>query len=439
MSNGITDGFALLAVAAVLDGYGNELGCAFAVANDGLCQFARHCDHRRAQFGVAGSIRCREIHARLPAGDEDKRVVGRGIAINGNAVEGFVGGFLDQRIKQRLRHPGIRGNETEHRRHVWPDHAGALAHAGYRHGLAIDRQAPRSGLGHGIGGHDRMCGSIPSIGHKAIPARGQTSDEALDRQGFEDHAGRERQYLASAHFQQASDSLACCLSRLHALLARTGIGDAGIDDQRADPFTAGQVSATQMHRRSAKTVFREHASDRAAGVESNQGQIAPVQLTYTGLGRPQANTGDGIELFGSGSGVIDGHGGSPMQIKGMNEKNKTRAYTAACKKPATGEAASFPSSPSDQTSKIRRVSSSMPYHNQTKQRRSERPAASSTCRDTACTFYPSHKDTDRCGRFSVPSAGASTLRLRLRRPRAAPLRSPHDDTGRSAPRQFAAA
>jgi hypothetical protein len=43
-----------------------------------------------------------------------------------------VGRLLDQRLQHAARDHGVGGEKAQHRRHVRPDHAGALADAGDR-------------------------------------------------------------------------------------------------------------------------------------------------------------------------------------------------------------------------------------------------------------------------------------------------------------------
>ena len=67
------------------------------------------------------------------------------------------------------------------------------------------------------------------------------------------------------------------------------------------------MAAADLYRRGAKTVLGEHAGDRAAGVERDQREVAPIGLADSRFGNAEAHAGNGEEGFGGGSGVIDGH------------------------------------------------------------------------------------------------------------------------------------
>ena len=117
---------------AAFDAHGDELGRALAVAHDRLREPARDLDDRVAQRAAFGRCRDRVIGA-LPARwrrDQDERIVGRGVAVDRDAVERLVGRLAHEALQQRRIDDGIGGDEAEHRRHVRMDHAGALADAG---------------------------------------------------------------------------------------------------------------------------------------------------------------------------------------------------------------------------------------------------------------------------------------------------------------------
>src|SRR5664279_4097791 len=60
-------------------------------------------------------------------------IVGRGVAVDRDTVERLVGRFAHELLHEAGGNGGIGGDETEHRRHVRPDHPGALAYASHGH------------------------------------------------------------------------------------------------------------------------------------------------------------------------------------------------------------------------------------------------------------------------------------------------------------------
>ena len=149
---------------------------------------------------------------------------------------------------------------------------------------------------------------MPVVGAQVSDTAGQAGYQAVDRQGFEDYAGRERQYLAVGDPQQPADRRAGFGRRLPTLFAGSGIGDAGIDDQRAQLAAQFQVAAADVHRRGAKAVGSEHAGHSTAAVERQQGQVAPVRLADSRLGDAETNAGNRPEIGGGRGTVINGHG-----------------------------------------------------------------------------------------------------------------------------------
>jgi uncharacterized DUF497 family protein len=166
----------------------------------------------------------------------------------------------------------------------------------------------RGGLGHGVGGHDGVRRRVPVVGRKIGLRRRQPGDQALHRQVFEDHAGRKRQHLGALQPSSSRHGIAGLARRAHALLAGRGIGDAGIDHQRAQAAVARQVLAAQRHRRRAAAIPGKHPGGPTARRQLDQRQVAPVLLADAGLGGAEAHAGDGEQGFRGGSGVVDGHG-----------------------------------------------------------------------------------------------------------------------------------
>ena len=110
---------------------GDELGGAFAIAHDGLGQLAGNVKQGAAQGLAVGTVQRSHSRMRgLLAGNQHKRIVGGGVAIDRDAVEGAFSDFLGQLLEQSRSNAGIGRHKTQHGGHVGPDHASALGNAG---------------------------------------------------------------------------------------------------------------------------------------------------------------------------------------------------------------------------------------------------------------------------------------------------------------------
>ena len=130
----------LFGVARLFDTDGHELGRTFGIAHDLLREVAGGFGQSGFERGEVGVRLAVHHQARLAGGHEDEGIVGRGVAIDSDAVERHVRQLSGQTIDQMLGNASVRREITQHRGHVGPDHAGAFADAGDRDGLAADQQ-----------------------------------------------------------------------------------------------------------------------------------------------------------------------------------------------------------------------------------------------------------------------------------------------------------
>src|SRR5690606_13946126 len=98
-----------------------------------------------------------------PGGSEDAAVIGGGIPIHGDAVEGAVNGTGEHRLQQVLRNCRIGEHIAKHGGHVRLDHAGALGKPGNGDLAVATVNLDRTGLGTGVGGHDATGGVQPVV------------------------------------------------------------------------------------------------------------------------------------------------------------------------------------------------------------------------------------------------------------------------------------
>ena len=213
----------------------------------------------------------------------------------------------------RRRDHRVGGDEAQHRRHVGSDHAGALGDAADRDRAAIDRKLSRRRLGQRVGGHDAFGRIEPGIGLERAHCRRQAGLEAVDRQRFHDHAGRERQHLPCLHADQAGQRFAAAPGTGQAIGAGAGVGVAGIDHQRADIAARGEVLAAQLHRGRAKAVAGEHARRDGPFVEREHHQVFAIGLADARHGDADAQAWHGVQVGGTRNGQIDGHARAPFK------------------------------------------------------------------------------------------------------------------------------
>ena len=112
------------------------------------------------------------------------------------------------------------------------------------------------------------------VGPAAAIADGRPASMRSFGQGLHDHAGRERQHLLGRAAEQRGQRDAGRACPRQTVGARTGIGVAGVDQDRPDLRAGCEVLAAQLHRRREEAIAREHSGHGGAGVERHDGQIA---------------------------------------------------------------------------------------------------------------------------------------------------------------------
>ena len=142
----------------------DELGGAFAVARDGLRQGCRHFDQGCFQH-CPGRITFAVDHrrTRLTGGQQYEGIIGRGIAIDRDAIKGMIRHPSHHALQCRLRQGSVGGEIGQHGGHVRLQHAHTLGDAADADGTSVQLAAGRTRLGHGVGGHDGGCGIGPVL------------------------------------------------------------------------------------------------------------------------------------------------------------------------------------------------------------------------------------------------------------------------------------
>ena len=308
VGNGIGHLAALGAGAPAFNAHGDELGGSFAIAHDGLGQLLRGVHQCGLELLAAGAVPVADGRvARLVRGQHDEGIVGRGVAVDADAVERAIGQFARQLGQQGRVDGGVGSQVAQHGGHVGADHARALAHAGDVHCHAIDLHALAEGLGHGVGGHDAFGCACPVRWLGIGQGCGQARNQAIHGQGFQNHTRGKRQHLLRRQPQVLGQGLAGGAGALQAIGACASVGIAGVDDQSANLRTGLQVLTAHLHGCGAKAVLREHASHAGAFIEQKHRQVFAVGFANTGFGHTNAHTAHGVQRSRIKSGKIYGH------------------------------------------------------------------------------------------------------------------------------------
>jgi hypothetical protein len=119
---------------------------------------------------------------------------------------------------------------------------------------AGDLEAPRGGLGDRVGGHDGVRGGVPVVSaRRSATQRGRPASSRSTGKGSR-MTPVEKGSTCRSSMPSKWRWRHRCHRRLPALLAGAGIGDAGIDHQRADVAAEFQMPTADLYRCGAKAV-----------------------------------------------------------------------------------------------------------------------------------------------------------------------------------------
>ena len=309
MGNGIGHGRGLVVIAGTFHLDGDELGCAFTIAHDGLGQLHGGLDQRLQQFGCPRIVVTGNAHRPLAGTEQQEGVIGGRVAIHGNAVEAGVSHATYPGLQQVGGNSCIGGNHAQHGGHVGTDHAGALGNAGHHHLAAGQLHAARYGLGQRVGRHDGLGRLRPVRGRQIGHGLRHAGRDALDRQMLQDHAGGHGQHGIGRHAQCGSHGLTDLLCVALPFGTGAGIGHAGVHDQRPHlSLRSRQMLARHHHRGCTETVAGKDPRHLGTLGQTHHQQVAPARFADACTGGTQFHAGYGQQAGGIGSGQIDGHG-----------------------------------------------------------------------------------------------------------------------------------
>ena len=287
MGDSESDTPAFLDIAPTLDPDRDELGCTFAITNNGLRKLYRTRFDRTAQQDHARVCGIAQRRQRGTAGrDKHKAVIGRRIAVDRRAIERNVGDFAHDLLQQCRIHGRIGGHEREHCGHIRMNHPRALGNAGDGDVHTVDHDSSRHAFGNGIGSHDGIGGGEPAIRADCGIRGRQSCNDAIDGQRLHDHARGIRQHFFGRAFEHPRHSYAFGVRIRQTRFARSGVRVAGIDDQCAKAAASTmlplQMVTANDHRCRAETIAGEYARCHCAGITHYEQYIVAGPRLYPG-------------------------------------------------------------------------------------------------------------------------------------------------------------
>ena len=133
--------------------HGDQLGSTLAVArNHARERLANQRQSLRKPGAAVVSGNHRSF--RKAAGQRHEGVVGGGVAVYGDAIEGIFRRPNEQVVQHALAHGGVRGDERKHGGHARMNHPRPFGNAGDVHDLASCFRPHHASLGNGVSGQD---------------------------------------------------------------------------------------------------------------------------------------------------------------------------------------------------------------------------------------------------------------------------------------------
>ena len=177
----------------------NDVGDAFAVVNDAIGEVVADVGERGAEAGLFARRSVFPACAGCAAAEQEHGVVGAGIAVDGDAVEGGVGGGFEQSLEGRCLNPQVGKEINQHGgvgcagrwTDIGADHAGTFAAAEDADRFAADHHFRLCHFHARVGGQDRggegFRGGLRAL--KSGDRDGQGRDELVHGQRDADDAG----------------------------------------------------------------------------------------------------------------------------------------------------------------------------------------------------------------------------------------------------------
>ena len=210
------------------DGAFQQLGRALAVPGQLTAELLGGLGQRGNEGIIIGRT-VNDFCTRQAGRQQQHRVVGGGIAVHRDLVEGRGHNGGERLLQRGRRDLGIGRHKEEHRGHVRVDHAGTLGDGADAHRLAVHRELQRKLLGVSVGGHDGVGGIMAAclIGGQLGGSLGDAPGKRLDAHLLPDDAGGGGQHILGADAECLGHKAAGIPRKLQAV-RRAGVGVAAV-------------------------------------------------------------------------------------------------------------------------------------------------------------------------------------------------------------------
>ncbi len=220
--------------AGAFDLDGDKLGDPLAISDQSL----RHAQHNVLNGGAHHlaflAVALDRRHAALAVGENQDRIVGAHVAIDGDPVEGGFDAFEHAFLQAGLADVGVRGDETEHGCHVRADHTSPLGAGPDFHPVATDIQGDCDFLFTGVAGHDGACDILSVFFSQARDQVGEFGFDSSHGHGQANHSGGANGHLPLAKSQAFGDGFGCFAGVADPLDSGAGIGIAAVGHDGLD-------------------------------------------------------------------------------------------------------------------------------------------------------------------------------------------------------------
>ena len=225
------------------------------------------------------------VQPRGAVGEEEHRVVGAGVAVHRDGVEGAVGDAAQERRERGGVSPGVGREHGEQGREVGVNHPRTFGDAADREGARRRIHPDGAMLGPGIGRHDRPRGLGPACRGESPAGLAEARRHLGERQRHADDAGRKHQGGARRQPRRLLGGLGHRACGGESLGAGAGVGDAGVHGDGPDAAgTLAQQVLVVDDGGGADGVAREHAGGGAAGRADEQRNVGRAVLFQPGGG-----------------------------------------------------------------------------------------------------------------------------------------------------------
>ena len=228
----------LLLVLCLGDMNREEVGCTLTISRHLARQGLRHLEERGLEGLIVLALRIDDRILRSTVCEDHAGIIRRGIAIDGDHVEGIDDVLAEGLLQQLLRDREIGRQEADHRTHLRMDHAGALRHTAEVDLLPADREFECELLIRRIGRHDGLagCGSGCLARLELRNHFGNRILHLLDRKLQTDDAGGCQQHgIRRNHLTEGlRGRVGLLLADIQSQLTGAGIGDTRVDDGGMD-------------------------------------------------------------------------------------------------------------------------------------------------------------------------------------------------------------